>query len=240
MILELNNVTKLYRNGRGARDISFALSPGEILGLLGPNGSGKTTTMKAIAGLVRANEGEIRVCGIDAITQHEKAMGHTSCLIEAPALYEHLSALKNLQMAARFYEHVDEARISEVLEIVEMYMYRNDKVRNLSLGMRQRIGLALALLPASELLILDEPANGLDIEGMVLVRNVITAAANKGAAVLVSSHLANEIQLCATKVAVIHGGKLLGLSAMDDILSEYSSVENYFIDLVSKSRGGYA
>ncbi|MCL2527020.1 MAG: ABC transporter ATP-binding protein [Defluviitaleaceae bacterium] len=219
--------------------MTFTLAPGEVLGLLGPNGSGKTTTMKAIAGLVTVNSGEIHVCGVDAINQHEKAMGHTSCLIEAPALYEHLSILKNMQMAARFYDHVDDDRITEVLNIVEMNMYKYDKVRNLSLGMRQRIGLALALLPESELIILDEPANGLDIEGMVLVRQVIMAAAAKGSAILVSSHLANEIQQCATKVAVIHGGKLLGIMAMDEILAEHISVEKYFIDLVSKSRGGY-
>ena len=218
--------------------MSFTLAPGEVLGLLGPNGSGKTTTMKAIAGLVRVNHGEILVCGVDAISQHEKAMRHTSCLIEAPALYEHLSALKNLEMAARFYDHVDDNRIADVLNIVEMYLYRHDKVRNLSLGMRQRIGLALALLPQSELLILDEPANGLDIEGMVLVRQVILAAAANGSAVLVSSHLANEIQQCATKVAVIHGGRLLGIQEMSEILQSYASVEDFFIDLVSKSRGG--
>jgi len=239
MVLELKNVTKLYKNGRGAEDISFALAPGEVLGLLGPNGSGKTTTMKAIAGLVRVNRGEISVCGIDAITYHEEAMRHTSCLIEAPALYEHMTCQRNLQMAARFYGHVDESRIHEVLSIVEMYKYRNDKVRSLSLGMRQRIGLAAALLSSPELLILDEPANGLDIEGMVLVREVIKAAAAKGSAVLVSSHLANEIQQCATKVAVIHGGKLLGIRGMYEILQSFASVEDFFIDLVKKTRGGF-
>jgi len=239
MILELKNVTKLYNNGRGAEDISFSLAPGDVLGLLGPNGSGKTTTMKAIAGLVGVNHGEIRVCGIDALTRHEEAMSHTSCLIEAPALYEHITILKNMQMAARFYPHVEEYRINEVLNIVEMYNYRNDKVRNLSLGMRQRIGLALALLPGSALIILDEPANGLDIEGMVLVRRVITAAAEKGSAVLVSSHLANEIQQCATKVAVIHSGKLHDIQNTNEILANYASVEDYFIDVVTKSRGAW-
>jgi len=239
MVLELRNVTKLYRNGRGAEDISFALSPGEVLGLLGPNGSGKTTTMKAIAGLVRVNRGEISVCGIDAINRHELAMRHAGCLIEAPALYEHMPVQKNLLLAARFYPHVDEARINEVLEMVEMHKYRNDKVRSLSLGMRQRVGLAAALLSSPELLILDEPANGLDIEGMVLVREVIKAAAAKGSAVLVSSHLANEIQQCATKVAVMHGGKLLAISGIDEILQSFASVEDFFIDIVRKTKGGF-
>jgi len=236
MVLELKNVTKLYKNGRGVEDISFTLAPGEVLGLLGPNGSGKTTTMKAIAGLVKPNEGTIHICGEDAIQDHEKAMHHASCLIEAPALYEHLSAFTNLQMAARFHSHVDLNRIDEVLHIVEMYNYRHDKVRNLSLGMRQRIGIASALLSSSALLILDEPANGLDIEGMLLVREIVTHAANNGSAVLVSSHLANEIQQCATKVAVIHGGKMLGLNSMDEILQHYDSVEGYFINMVEQSR----
>jgi len=242
MVLQLNNVTKLYANGRGAEDISFALSPGEVLGLLGPNGSGKTTTMKAIAGLIRVSSGEISICGIDAITNHEKAMRHTSCLIEAPALYEHMTVIKNLRLAARFYPHVDETRITEVLEIVEMDRYKKDKVRSLSLGMKQRIGLALALLSTPELLILDEPANGLDIEGMVLVRDVIKAAAAEGSAVLVSSHLANEIQQCATQVAVMHSGRLLAISGLDDLLQSFASVEDFFIDVVGKERqrnGGF-
>ena len=239
MILELKNVTKLYKNGRGVEDISFTLAPGEVLGLLGPNGSGKTTTMKAIAGLVKINRGEISICKIDAITYHEEAMGYTSSLIEAPALYEHMSCLKNLQMAARFHKHVDASRIDEVLHIVEMYKYRKDMVRSLSLGMRQRIGLAAALLSSPKLLILDEPANGLDIEGMVLVRKVIQAAAASGSAVLVSSHLANEIQQCATKVAVIHGGKLLGINYINQILQSFASVEDFFIFLVNRTRGRF-
>ena len=240
MVLELRNVTKLYRNGRGVEDISFTLAPGEVLGLLGPNGSGKTTTMKAIAGLVRANSGHIRVCGVDAIARHEEAMRHTSCLIEAPALYENMSALRNLKMAARFYSNVDDDRITQVLRMVEMYGYRKDKIRSLSLGMRQRVGLAAALLSAPALLILDEPANGLDIEGMVLVREVIKSAARQGSAVLVSSHLANEIQQCATKVAVIHGGKLLAISEMNKILQSFAGVEDFFMYIVERSRRGYA
>jgi len=121
-----------------------------------------------------------------------------------------------------------------------MYKYRNDKVRSLSLGMRQRVGLAAALLSSPELLILDEPANGLDIEGMLLVREVIKAAAAKGSAVLVSSHLAAEIQQCATKVAVMHSGKLLAINSMEEILQSFASVEDFFIDVVKACRAGAA
>ena len=236
MVLELENLTKLYKNGRGAEDISFALAPGEVLGLLGPNGSGKTTTMKAIAGLVQPTRGSARVCGVDVTRQHELAMRHTGCLIEAPALYEHMTAHQNLRLAARFYKNADEARVDEVLRLVEMDKYKKDKVASFSLGMRQRVGLALALLSDPELLILDEPANGLDIEGMVYVRDVVGKAADKGSAVLISSHLAHEIELCATKAAIIYGGKLLSVESMDTILASHPSLEDYFLAQVAKMR----
>ena len=236
MILELDNLTKLYKNGRGAEDISFALAPGEVLGLLGPNGSGKTTTMKAIAGLVQITRGSARICGIDVAQRHEDAMKHTGCLIESPALYEHMTAYQNLKLAARFYKTVDNARIDEVLRLVEMEKYRKDKVASFSLGMRQRVGMALALLSAPDLLILDEPANGLDIEGMIYVREVVRSAAERGAAVLISSHLAHEIQQCATKAAIIYGGRLLCVEDMETILAYTPSLEDYFLAQVAKTR----
>ena len=236
MVLILEKLTKLYKNGRGAEDITFALARGEVLGLLGPNGSGKTTTMKAIAGLVQPTCGNVWICGIDATQRHEKAMRHTGCLIEAPALYEHMTAYQNLKLAARFYDNVDRARIDEVLWMVEMEKYKKDKVSSFSLGMRQRIGLALALLSNPELLILDEPANGLDIEGMVYVRDVVSRAAENGAAVLISSHLAHEIELCATKAAIIYGGRLLSVESMDTILASSPSLEDYFLEQVAQRR----
>ena len=238
MVLELVELTMLYKNGRGAEDISFALAPGEVLGLLGPNGSGKTTTMKAVAGLTRMTRGCVRICGVDVAECHEKALRHVGCLIEAPALYEHMSAIGNLRLAARFYKGVGAARIDEVLRLVEMDKYKKDKVASYSLGMRQRLGLALALLSEPELLILDEPANGLDIEGMVYVREVVKTAAEKGAAVLISSHLAHEIEQCATKAAIIYGGKLLCVESMDRILAVSPSLEDYFLAQVAKMRDG--
>jgi len=238
-VLALENVTKLYKNGRGVEDISFTLAPGEVLGLLGSNGSGKTTTMKAIVGLVRIIKGAIRVCGVDAVSCHEETMSHIGCLIESPALYDHMTAQQNLQMAVRFYKNIGGERIHEVLHMVEMEKYRYDKVGTFSLGMRQRIGLALALISKPRLLILDEPTNGLDIEGMVYVRELVKSAADSGAAVLISSHLANEIQQCADKVAVIHSGKMLGLDSMDNILKSFNSLEDYFLDKAAKFRRGH-
>jgi len=244
MVLELDKLTKLYKNGRGAEDISFALAPGEVLGLLGPNGSGKTTTMKAIAGLLQPTRGSVLVCGVDATLRHEQAMRHVGCLIEAPALYGHMTARQNLKLAARFYPNrtppIDGERIDEVLRLVEMDRYKKDKVSTYSLGMRQRVGFALALLSRPELLILDEPANGLDIEGMVYVRQVVKQAADGGAAVLISSHLAHEIEQCATKAAIIYNGRLLCVESMDVILASSPSLEVFFLDQVAKMREGMA
>ncbi|MCL2356227.1 MAG: ABC transporter ATP-binding protein [Defluviitaleaceae bacterium] len=235
-MLELENVTKLYKSGRGAEDISFALAPGEVLGLLGPNGSGKTTTMKAIAGLIPITSGSIRICGIDALNNREKALRHVGCLIEAPALYPYMSVRRNMQMAAQFYDNVDDARIDEVLRMVSMEKYANDNTRVLSLGMKQRIGLGLALLSKPKLLILDEPANGLDISGMMYVREVVKQAADNGAAVLMSSHLANETGLVATKVAVMHECKLLAVATMEEISNSFELLEDYFISVVGERR----
>ena len=240
MILKVENLTKTYKNGRGAEDISFGLSSGEVLGLLGPNGSGKTTTMKAIAGLIRPKSGIVRICDVDVSENHEQAAKNTGCLIEAPALYEHMTAYQNMKLAARFYDNVDDERIREVLRLVEMEKYSKEKVGMFSLGMRQRIGLALAMLSEPKLLILDEPANGLDIEGMVYVRKVVTDAAEKGAAVLISSHLAHEIQLCATKAAIMYDGKLLCVEEMDVILSGFPSLEDFFLAQVAKMKEGVA
>jgi ABC-2 type transport system ATP-binding protein len=155
-----------------------------------------------------------------------------------------MTARQNLTLAARFYKNrvpvVDNARIDEVLRLVEMDRYKKDKVSSFSLGMRQRVGLALALLSHPELLILDEPANGLDIEGMVYVRNVVKQAAGNGAAVLISSHLAYEIEQCATTAAIIYDGKLLCVESMDVILASSPSLEDFFLAQVAKMREGVA
>ena len=236
MILEVGELTKLYKNGRGAENITFSLKKGEVLGLLGPNGSGKTTTMKAIAGLVQPSRGFARICGIDAVSHHEKAMRHAGCLIEAPSLYDHMTAWQNLRLAARFYPEVDEQRIDEVLRLVEMQKYKKDKVGTFSLGMRQRIGLALALLSRPELLILDEPANGLDIEGMIYIREVVKSVAAQGAAVLISSHLAHEVEMVATQVGILYDGALLCVVPMSEVLAGFPSLEDFFLNQVAKSR----
>lgn len=237
-ILEVNGLTKLYKNGRGASDINLELEKGDVVGLLGPNGSGKTTIMKAIVGLVHANAGSVRIFGCDISTDFECAMERVGCLIEAPAIYENMTAAKNLKLAARYYPNIDEKRITDVLRIVRLDKYKKDKVGRFSLGMKQRLGLALALLSEPELLILDEPANGLDIEGIVEIREIILRLAEeKGITFLISSHIAVEIEKTCNKVVVLHEGEMLSLDSMEDALKRNPTLEDYYLEKVREKRG---
>lgn len=237
-ILEVKGLTKLYKNGRGASDINLELEKGDVVGLLGPNGSGKTTIMKAIVGLVHANAGSVRIFGCDISTDFECAMERAGCLIEAPAIYENMTAAKNLKLAARYYPNIDEKRITDVLRIVRLDKYKKDKVGRFSLGMKQRLGLALALLSEPELLILDEPANGLDIEGIVEIREIILRQAEeKGITFLISSHIAVEIEKTCNKVVVLHEGEMLSLDSMEDALKRNPTLEDYYLEKVREKRG---
>jgi len=235
MLIQANGLTKIYKNGRGARDVTFFIAPGEVLGLLGPNGSGKTTVMKACIGLVKPTSGTVHIQGYDVFTDHESAMAGVGALIEAPALFERLTARKNLELAASYYPGLSKGRIDEVLEITGMQRYHNDRVQSFSLGMRQRTGLALALLSEPKVLILDEPANGMDIEGMVDIREIIKSTAAFGASVMVSSHLAHEIEQCATKVGIMHNGNLIKVAGMDEVFNTSPSLEDYYL---SQVKGG--
>lgn len=237
-VLDVSGLTKLYRNGRGISNVSLALERGDVVGLLGPNGSGKTTTMKAIAGLVHADTGSVRIFGHDVAEDFEKAMDRVGCLIEAPALYEYMTAEANLRLASRYYSAVTKQRIDEVLKLVRLDKYRKDKVGRFSLGMKQRLGLALALLSEPELLILDEPANGLDIEGIVEIREIILRLAKeKGITFLISSHIAAEIEKTCNKVAVLHEGEMLAFDKMEDALMRSPTLEDYYLEKVRDKRG---
>ena len=153
-VLSLDHVSKVYHNGRGAKNISFSVARGQVVGLLGPNGSGKTTIMKSITGLSQPSEGSITVFGAPS-TDREASLKHVGALIEQPALYENLTAWDHLVMAARFYPAVDEKRMDQVLTIVGLAPYKKERCGKFSLGMKQRMGIALALLSEPELMILD-------------------------------------------------------------------------------------
>lgn len=240
-IIEIKGLTKLYKNGRGIRNVSLTVEKGDIVGLLGPNGSGKTTVMKAILGLNRPSAGEIKVFGKEQSENFEEIMGSVGALVEAPALYKDISAYKHLEMSARLYPDVDKARIDHVLDIVRLSQYKNDKAGRFSLGMKQRLGLAMALLAEPQLLILDEPVNGLDIEGVVEIRDIICRLnKEKGITFLISSHMAGEIEKTCSKVCVMHEGELIAGDTTENVLRGYPSMEEYFLSVMRTKRGGIA
>lgn len=241
MALKINNLTKIYKNGRGINDVSFQVNEGDIYGLLGPNGSGKTTTMKIMTGLITSYQGDVEIFGKSVGKESEKALEHVGCLIEAPAVYDYLSARKNLEIAAEYYKDIKAPRIEHILEQTGLTKYQNDKVKEFSLGMKQRLGLALALLSNPKLVILDEPANGLDIEGMVAIREIIVnQAKSNGTTFLISSHLAHELEVICNKVAIMKEGRLLKTAAMEEVIRESGTLEKYFLRVIeSEKRDAY-
>jgi ABC-2 type transport system ATP-binding protein len=237
-VLEVKGITKLYKNNRGVNDISFDIYKGDVYGFLGPNGAGKTTVMKTIVGLCSATHGEVNIFGYNIVNQFEQAMAKVGCIIETADSYEYLSAYDNLKIASRFYDDIDGKRIDEVLEIVGLTPYKKEKTSGFSLGMKQRLGVAGAILSRPEFLILDEPTNGLDIEGMADIRNmIISLAREQQITFFVSSHLAHEMQLMCNRVGILNNGFLIKEGAISDILEKHTSLEDFFIEQAKNSRG---
>lgn len=237
-IMEIKNLTKIYSNGRGIRNVSLRVDRGDIVGLLGPNGSGKTTVMKAALGLNRPSAGEIRLFGKDIREHFEEAMSRVGALVEAPAIYKDLSARRHLEMAARLYPDIGAERIDSVLSLVHLLQYKNDKAGKFSLGMKQRLGLAMAFISRPELIILDEPVNGLDIEGVVEIREIIGRMNREyQTSFLISSHMASEIEKTCHKVAVMYEGALVAADSTENALRLHPSMEDYFLAVVKEKRG---
>lgn len=235
-MIKISGLTKLYKNKRGIRDISLTVKTGEILGLLGPNGSGKTTLMKAMLSLIREDSGRIEVDGKDLHEDFENIMAKTGALIESPAIYKDLTAYQNLRLAARRPEDIED--IDRILNIVHLERYKNDKAGRFSLGMKQRLGLAAALMGDPEIVILDEPVNGLDIEGVVEIREYIKTMNEKyNTTFVISSHIASEIEKLSTTTAVIYDGELVSTDSTQHIMSLYPSMEDYFLEKVHERRG---
>ena len=235
-IVELSQLTKTYKNGRGIKNLSLAIEKGWVYGLLGPNGSGKTTTMKAMVGLIRPDSGKVRILGHDPGEETKLALQNVGCLIETPSFYPYLTARQNLEIISKLYGGVPEARHGNMLEMVGLGAYAHEKAEKFSLGMKQRLGLAMTLLSDPQLLILDEPMNGLDIEGMADVRGIIKNQVEKGRTILISSHLAGEIEQVCTHVAIIKDGSLVGAVDVPELVCEYGSVEKYYLSLVANKK----
>ncbi len=234
-VLEINNLTKAYKNGRGITDINLTIHRGDIFGFLGPNGAGKTTTMKIMTGLLRADSGDVKVFGHSIHNEFEKAMQKVGCIIETAESYMYLTAYENLKLFSRYYTHVNDKRIDEVLDIAGILKYKNEKTKNFSLGMKQRLGISAAILSKPELVILDEPLNGLDVEGMIEVRNLIKRLAEtEKTTFFISSHLIHDVELTCNRIGVVYDGRLLRVDDTETILTNYASLEHYFMSEVDR------
>ncbi|MFC0214774.1 ABC transporter ATP-binding protein [Paenibacillus chartarius] len=220
VVLSVQQVKKSIRGKPIIKGISFDVREGEIFGFLGPNGSGKTTTIRMLVDLIRPTEGSIRICGYDVQKQPDEALQYVGCIVENPELYGYLTGWENLEHFARMLRGVDHARIREVVDIVGMDQRIHDKVRTYSLGMRQRLGIAQALLGRPKLLILDEPTNGLDPQGIKEMREFIRRLAEGGLSLFVSSHLLSEIQQMCDRVAIISHGEVIAVGDTDELVRQ--------------------
>ena len=234
-VIEIKNLTKIYKNGRGIKDINLDINRGEIFGFLGPNGAGKTTAMKIMTGLTRQDSGEVKLFGTNISQDFEKVMKKVTRIIETAEAYPYLTAYENLRQVSRYYKDIDDKRIDKVLEVVGLNKFKNEKPKRFSLGMKQRLGIAAAILPKPQLIILDEPLNGLDVEGMIDVRNIIKKLAeDEQTTFFISSHLIHDVELTCNRIGVLFDGKILSVDYTENILNNYASLENYFVSEVER------
>ena len=209
-ILRIKNLNKSFGKKKILKNVSFNVNEGDILGFIGPNGAGKTTTIKMILGLQSINSGTVTINGYDIKKNFEKAIEKVGTIVENPDLYMYLSGYDNLKLISNLYKNVDKKRIDEVIKIVKLETRINDKVSKYSLGMRQRLGIAQALLHKPNLLILDEPTNGLDPEGIKELRDIIKRLATKEkVGVVISSHNLSELESFCNKIVIIKNGEIV-------------------------------
>lgn len=223
--LSVHNLRKKIGRKEIIKGLSFQLKKGEVFGFLGPNGAGKTTTIRMLVGLIKPTSGTIQIGGYNIEDNFEDAMRNLGCIVENPELYPYLTGYDNLLHFARMLDGIGEDRIKEVTELVGLTERIYDKVKTYSLGMRQRLGIAQALLGRPKVLILDEPTNGLDPAGIREMREFIRfLAEDEGLSVLVSSHLLSEIQLLCDRVAIISKGTIIRTDTVHNLLSNRERV----------------
>ncbi|WP_167628924.1 ABC transporter ATP-binding protein [Listeria valentina] len=220
-VLQLDNVSKKIGQKEIVHNISFDVQKGEVFGLLGPNGAGKTTIIRSIVRLIKKTSGEVHISGVNVDENFKDAIKNVGAIIENPEFYMYMSGFNNLKQFARMSrKEIPQERLMEIAEQVKLGHAIHNKVKTYSLGMRQRLGLAQALIHEPDLLILDEPTNGLDPQGMREFRELIRSLAQNGTSVLISSHLLSEIQQITDRFAIINHGKLTHIESIRDLEKE--------------------
>ncbi|MGW6200107.1 ABC transporter ATP-binding protein [Kribbella sp. NPDC055110] len=220
-LVEVSGLTKRYGGTLAVDGVDLNVLPGEVYGFLGPNGAGKTTTLRILTGLIAPTSGSVRVLG--GRPGESDVLGRTGSMIESPAFYPYLSGLDNLRLLAE-YAGVSRQRIDEVLELVDLTDRAKDRFSTYSLGMKQRLGVAAALLKDPELVILDEPTNGLDPAGMRDMRRLIRELGTEGRTVLLSSHLLGEVQQICDRVGIINAGRMVAEHNVEELRGEQELV----------------
>ena len=229
-ILKTNNLCKDFKKQKAVNNVSITVRENSIYGLLGPNGAGKSTTLKMITGMLRPTSGKVLFNGHE---WNRKDLEQIGALIETPPLYENLSAVENLEVRAKLL-NIPKTRIDKVLKMVDLQNTGRKKAGQFSMGMKQRLGIAIALLNSPKLLILDEPTNGLDPIGIQELRSLIRSFPSKGITVILSSHILSEVQLIADDIGIISNG-ILGYEGQ---MNKDEDLENLFIEVVRKSQEG--
>lgn len=231
-VLEVKGLKKVIGKREIIKDLNFSVKEGEIYGFLGPNGAGKTTTIRMLVGLILPTAGEVKICGENLKNNKEKALKDVGAVVENPELYKYLSGRENLMQIARI-RGVSKEEVQDLIKLVGLENRINDKVKKYSLGMKQRLGLAAALIGNPKLLILDEPTNGLDPSGIIDFREIVKQAAKeRGMAVFVSSHILSEVQQLCDRVAFINNGVI---KAVEDMNQAVTGTEKESLTLVTSS-----
>lgn len=215
-LLECQNLYKSFGKKQILKDVSFEIDEGDILAFIGPNGSGKTTTIKLILGLQSIDKGKVTINGFDVKKDFVKSIEKVGAIVENPDTYMYLTGWQNLKLTANLYKDVSDEKIKEIVKLVELEGRINDKVSKYSLGMRQRLGIARALINEPNVLILDEPTNGLDPEGIKDLRNLLKKLAKEGLGILISSHNLAELESFCNKVLIIDNGTIIETSEVKE------------------------
>ncbi len=225
VVLRTNNLTKQYGQRLAVNNLNLEVHRGEIFGFLGPNGAGKTTTIRMALHLIAPTAGTVEILGQDISGHAARILPRVGALVEQPALYLYMRGRDNLRAVASVLGGVPDARMEYVLDLVGLKDRANDRVKTYSLGMKQRLGVAMALLQDPELLVLDEPANGLDPAGIVEMRDLMRRLASEGKTVFISSHVLTEVQQICTRVAIINLGRLVTESTVEELTSGHGEFE---------------
>lgn len=227
-VLTLSNITKFYGPVRALNDVSFAVPEGSVFGILGPNGSGKTTLLSIVLDVLKANKGNFLWFDQPASKEQRRKIGS---LLETPNFYHYLSAVDNLKVTQSISGRGNEEAIDEVLKKVNLFERRKSRFKTYSLGMKQRLAIAAALLGDPKVLVLDEPTNGLDPVGIAEIRELIVELRNAGHTIIMASHLLDEVEKVCTHVAILKTGELLTTGEVNDVLQDEDVVELSAADL---------